>query len=210
MGIIKDLTGQKFGKLTPLYNVGKNKHNAALWLCQCDCGNTHITKSSYLINGECKSCGCLIKEKASITSYRHGLSTTRIYKIWSGMKYRCNKNHSTKIHKNYKNKGIQVCDEWKNDFMAFYNWAMENGYQENLTIDRIDVNGNYEPDNCRWVTMKEQENNRNNNHYINYNNEIHILMEWSRILNINYDALRYRLKKGWSVEKAFTTPVRKQ
>lgn len=136
----------------------------------------------------------------------HGMKKTRIYKSWERIKRRCN---NPKTYKNYGGRGIKVCDEWSKDFMAFYEWAMANGYRDDLTIDRIDVNGNYEPNNCRWVTMKEQENNRRNNHHITYNGETHTIAEWGDILNIPYKVLLQRITTyKWSIEKAFNIPVR--
>lgn len=142
-------------------------------------------------------------------NYKHGKRHTRIYDIWRSMRQRCY-NPNTNRYKNYGGKGIKVCDEWRESFEAFYEWAMANGYADNLTIDRKDTNGNYEPNNCRWVTMKEQQNNRLNNHLETYNGETHTIAEWSEITGIKMCTLWARLKKyGWSIEKALTTATRK-
>jgi hypothetical protein len=132
------------------------------------------------------------------------MSYTRVYKTWQGIRSRC-KYKSDKHYKHYGGKGIRVCDEWQ-DFEVFYQWALLSGYSDSLTIDRIDVNGNYEPSNCRWIDRKAQANNRTNNRIITYRNESHTLSEWSEILDINYSTLSARLNKyHWSVELAFST-----
>lgn len=133
------------------------------------------------------------------------MSYTRVYKTWQGLKSRCTYERDP-YYKNYGGKGITVCDEWMHNFNAFYMWAVANGYSDDLTIDRIDVNGNYEPTNCRFVNRKTQANNRTNNRIITYHNESHTLAEWSGILGIKYETLAARLNKyKWSVEQAFST-----
>lgn len=122
------------------------------------------------------------------------------------MKDRCY-NINSHAWENYVGRGIKICEEWKNNIISFYNWSMQNGYTDNLTIDRINVDGNYEPSNCRWVTMKIQANNRRYHKLITYNNETHNLTEWADILKINRKTLNKRLLIGWSIKKAFTTPV---
>ena len=200
----KDLTGQRFGYLTIIKKAGKSKNNKTLWLCKCDCGNEKICIGNDLITGRTKSCGCLRKKGSQRT---HGFRYTRLYYIWQGIKKRC-LNKNTPNYYIYGGRGIAICDEWKNDFKVFHDWAFANGYDENAkrgdcTIERIDVNGNYEPSNCRWATMKEQCRNTRSNNLITYNNETRCLMDWSYILNINYDTLLNRFKKGWTIEKAF-------
>ncbi|MBE7084268.1 MAG: hypothetical protein E7373_06695 [Clostridiales bacterium] len=129
------------------------------------------------------------------------MTDSRLYNIWSKLKSRC-LNMSFKFYKNYGGRGIKVCDEWLNNPQSFYDWAIANGYNSNLTIDRIDFNGNYEPSNCRWVDMKTQSNNRRNNHIITLNGVSHTLSEWSSLTGIEQSTIRARLKRGWSEEKA--------
>lgn len=123
------------------------------------------------------------------------------------MKSRCY-NITSDRYNDYGGRGIIVCDEWKNDFQEFYNWAMDNGYQDELTIDRIDVNGNYGPDNCRWISMKEQSRNKRNNRLYTINGETYCLIDWCERLNLNYNSMIARLNRGWPIEKALFTPVR--
>lgn len=136
---------------------------------------------------------------------RHGLYNTRIHKIWHSMYCRCYYK-STNGYKNYGGRGIKICDEWKHSqgFINFYNWAIENGYEENLTLDRIDVNGNYEPNNCRWITLKEQSRNRRNNKRITYKNETKTLAEWCDIFKVSNTTFNDRLERGWTIEQALT------
>lgn len=133
-------------------------------------------------------------------------SMGRLYSIWYDMKRRCY-NSKNKRYKNYGGAGITVCSEWLDSFQAFYDWSALNGYNDKLTIDRINRFGNYSPDNCRWATKFEQANNKSNNHWINYNGEIHTMMEWSKIIGINYSTLRRRVNAGWDIKKAFTRPL---
>lgn len=207
MSKMKNLTGQKFGRLTVIRIVGKDKFQNLIWLCKCDCGNEVSVRSASLIKGRTVSCGCYNKEKAKYAFKTHGLSKTRLYRIWNGIKNRCF-NENIPKYKNYGNRGIFVCDEWKNDFMSFYNWSMDNGYDDNLSIDRIDYNGNYEPNNCRWITNKEQSRNKRNNNLITYNNETHCISEWAEILGFKSNDIYRRLKLGWCVEKIFNTPIK--
>lgn len=204
MGKLKDLTGQRFGKLTVIEKVdyiGKNTR----WICKCDCGNIVKIQSNNLLTGNTKSCGCL--------RAKHGSYKSRLYKIYTSMKYRCSCPTDTG-YKNYGGRGIKVCDEWLQDFHNFKEWALNNGYDENAprgecTLDRIDVNGNYEPNNCRWITNLEQQSNKRNNTHIEYQGVIYTKKELARKFNINYATFLYRLNYyGWSVEEAIK-PARK-
>lgn len=131
--------------------------------------------------------------------------TQRLYRIWSGMISRCT-NENVDSYKYYGAKGISVCEEWK-DYVKFKQWAESNGYNDNLTIDRINNDKEYCPENCRWITIKEQERNRSNNHIVEYNGESHTISEWSEIFNINVDDLIYRIKSGWDIQTALTKPI---
>lgn len=207
-----DLTGKKYGRLTVLNREPNKKTHTDMWKCQCDCGNFIITRASSLKRGTTQSCGCLQKEVLSKMSSKHNMTHTRLYSIWRGMKARCY-SKNMKEFEIYGGRGIKVCNEWldkENGFMNFYTWATANGYKDNLTLDRINNDGNYEPNNCRWLTMKEQAYNRRNNHYITYNNKTHTITDWGRYYNINTGTIYSRLQSGWSIEKALTTPVRKR
>lgn len=202
-----NIVGQKFGRLTVLKYV-ESKSEDSMFLCRCDCGNEKIIRGTHLKNGKILSCGCLLKEIDSELHTTHGKANTRIYSIYRGLFQRCyNKNKHA--YKNYGGRGIRVCDEWLNDFMSFYNWAINNGYKEDLTLDRINVDGNYEPNNCRWVDRKTQARNTRKNHYLTYNGETHCIAEWAEIMNLTPSAISHRINRDkWSIEKALTTPLR--
>ena len=195
----------RYGSLTVIRDTGKkDSHGKSIWLCQCDCGNLVEKSSRYLLRKELKthSCGC----QMGVAKIKHGdkrklKKTARLYSIWSGMRWRCNKNNHTR--RNHAEKGVSICDEWL-DYRVFKSWAMENGYSDGLTIDRIDNNGNYEPSNCRWATAVEQANNKSNNHLITYRGRTMTLAEWARELGINYSTLRSRFnRQKLSPEEAF-------
>lgn len=165
MGAFLDLSGQRFGRLTVLYlQPESDKFGSKIWRCKCDCGNELSVKSGNLRSGHTTSCGCFMKKRISETQSTHRESHGRLYNVWSGMKDRCYNRNST-FYKHYGGRGITVCDEWKDNYAAFRDWALANGYDVNApkwkcTIDRINVNGNYCPDNCRFVDMKTQRHNR--------------------------------------------------
>lgn len=210
MGRTKDITGQRFGHLVAIRLVEPYQSSSGKryrqWLCQCDCGNQKIIFQTNLIEGKIKSCGC---EQYSVHT-KHGEAKSRLYSIWRNLRQRCN-NPKAKNYDNYGGRGIKVCDNWNNaeGYTAFKEWALSNGYRNDLTIDRINNNGNYEPSNCRWATSLEQNNNQSSNIMISYNNEIHTLSEWSRLTGINRSTLKNRYEKGQSPEEILYTPVDK-
>ena len=161
MGKFKDLTGMKFNKLTVIEQAGHDCYGKILWRCLCECGNETITHGRDLVNGHCKSCGCILKANRRENGRFRGLSDTRPFHIWKGMIARCN-NPETESYPDYGGRGITVCDEWTGTqgFFNFLAWALNNGYSDNLSIDRINNNGNYEPSNCRWATWIQQASNR--------------------------------------------------
>jgi hypothetical protein len=203
----KDLTGMKFGRLFVVKRVGTNKHRKALWKCMCDCGNEHIVAGTLIVRGLTVSCGCYHNEKLSNMSKTHGESKTRLYRIWKSMRERCNC-ITNKRYKDYGGRGIKICNEWS-EFSDFKKWATNNGYKEDLTIDRIDNDKPYNPDNCRWATIKQQNNNSRNVRYLEFNGENHSVTEWANMLNMNVQIIYGRLSKGWSIERALTQKPRK-
>lgn len=200
MGQIIDLTGNKFGKLTALQFVGLDKNNKALWLCECECGVQKTLSSNVLRRSAVKSCGCL----------SHGESRTRLWNIWASMRERCS-TPTCGNYENYGGRGIKVCDEWQSSFVAFRSWALANGYSDLLTLDREDVNGNYEPSNCRWATIQVQNENKRNNRYLEFDGERHTVAGWAKILGVHPTTLHDRLYKAhWPVERALTEPIRRR
>ena len=168
-----DLTGQRFGRLVAIERKGVNSSGHITWLCRCDCGSEAVIASDSLICGRTKSCSCLNNEILKKNATTHGQYNSRLYAVWINMKGRCY-NHNNNRYYRYGSRSITVCDEWRNDFAKFYEWAMANGYDENAprgqcTIDRIDNDKGYSPDNCRWVDMKTQRNNRSDSRKENRN-----------------------------------------
>lgn len=201
MSKLIDLTGQKFGRLTVVERADNTKQGQTQWKCECECGKQTTVSAYCLRSGHTKSCGCWKR----YATKKHGQSRERIYAIWYGIKERCY-NKKCPNYKKYGNKGITMCDEWVESFKSFYDWSMMNGYAKNLSLDRINNDKGYSPDNCRWVTVKEQNNNKSNNCYITYNGKTQTLKQWAEELNINYPKLRYRIKYyHWTIERAFNT-----
>lgn len=196
----------RFGRLTVIREHGRDKRQHVTWLCKCDCGNYRIVRGYALRSGATKSCGCLRHDTFLKTFHKHGLTHKRLYNIWSGMKNRCY-NVNEPAYKWYGARGIRVCDEWKDNPVAFCEWAECNGYDEHLSIDRKDNNGNYCPENCRWTNMKTQSNNRRNNRRYTYKNKSLTVREWSEATGLPYKLLQNRLcRNHWSIERALTTP----
>lgn len=157
-----DITGQRFGRLVAIKMDNSHrpsKSTRAYWLFQCDCGKETIASGTDVRSGKIKSCGCLHDEMASKRFYKHGMSSTKLGYVYESMKQRC-LNSNCKDYKNYGGRGITICSDWKNNSRSFFNWAITNGYSDGLSIDRINVNGNYEPTNCRWTTAKVQADNK--------------------------------------------------
>lgn len=201
-----NLIGKTFGRLKVIDNGKIVKSNDGrsrrYWVCICECGNIAEVETSKLTSGHTKSCGCIAKERISKVNYKNGLSQSRIYRTHRNMINRCY-NKNVDMYYCYGAKGITVCDEWKNKetgFQNFYDWAIHNGYTDELTIDRIDVAKGYCPENCRWITMDEQANNKNNTKRLKINGEIDTVANWSRRLKVSYwNLLNYA--KGGKNEK---------
>lgn len=213
-----DLCGKKYGRLTVLEKAEPLKHpggkQSTRWKCQCECGNVVVIQTQVLKKGKSKSCGCFRKEYSHDTFLKHGRYKSKIYKIYLCILSRCYY-EGNKSYKNYGGRGIKVCDQWlgKEGFLNFCEWSYKNGFDDSRTsneqsIDRIDVNGNYEPLNCRWATQQKQQNNKRNNLYITYNSKTQSLADWCRELNIPYSRTQQRHQRGWSVEKMFNEPGR--
>ena len=209
--LANDLTGKKFGKLEVIgvHDTGSRK---TYYVCQCDCGNVKVVRADSLISGATKSCGCIKKEqdKTNLTAnHRHKMSGTRIYETWQDMKRRCYNKQNVRYNR-YGGRGIKVCEEWLNNFQSFYDWAIRNGYSDDLTIDRIDNDWNYEPSNCRWSTVKEQCNNRSSNINITIGNATKSLMSWCEIFNVDYKKVHARYQRNGyeSIDRLFNDILR--
>ena len=193
---LEDLSGKKYNKLYVIKYVGKSK-----WLCKCECGKNCIVIASKLKNGHTKSCGCLQKEMTHKANSKHNECGSRLYCEWLNMKSRCN-NKNNKYYKIYGGRGITICDEWSKNYLKFKEWAIANGYQDNLTIDRIDNNGNYEPTNCRWATWKEQANNTRRTIKYEFGNLKLSIKQWAELFGINYGTFKDRInKRKWDFYK---------
>lgn len=201
------LSGERHGRLTIVSEkIGEKRRK---FLCLCDCGKEKVVRLHDLKKGAIRSCGCLLSETSRNKAYRHGGcpdgGNSRLYTIWNNMRMRClNKNRED--YKHYGERGITVCKEWL-DFKEFQIWAIENGYQAHLTIERINNNGNYEPSNCRWATRKEQRNNASDNLLIEHEGQIKNLRQWTYRLGLKYTTLYQRIRHGWSIERAFNVEV---
>lgn len=195
--------GMRFGKLTVIEQTGISKSHKPLFLCHCDCGNEKVVDLYSMRSGHTQSCGCYNKERLREANTVHGGSCgDRLHTTWGHMVYRCSNKNMT----NYGGRGISVCEEWRNSYESFRDWALGNGYRDDLTIDRIDNNGNYCPENCRWATNRTQANNTRRNHNLTAFGETKTVTEWSRVYGVKYNTILSRLNKGWSVEAAISTP----
>ena len=202
-----DLSGKKFGRLLVLERA-ENHGRETYWKCRCDCGNIKEINGAKLKNGHTKSCGCLSKETTSEKFKTHGMSNTRLYRIYKKMYRRCYK-PKTKWFENYGGRGITICQEWLGEqgFENFAEWSIKNGYDDNLSIDRKDNDKGYSPDNCRWATAKEQANNTRSTVFLTYKGETKPASEWAEITGIRQDTLTMRKRNGWSDEECIEVPL---
>lgn len=205
-----EMVGKRFAMLTVLAEAGvygSAQHKT--YICLCDCGTKKVIVGASIRAGRTQSCGCLAKKTQfnSESAKTHGLSRSRIYKIWLGMKQRCSDKSTGKSRRLYYDKGIRICDRWKD----FGNFVTDMGIpMKSMTIDRIDGNGNYEPENCRWATKKEQANNTAANHQLSYDGKKMNITQWSEQIGIKQNTIVWRLMRGWSVEKALTKPIQQR
>lgn len=200
------MVGRRYERLEVICEKGKDSRGEYLWLCKCDCGEEIITTGGNLRSGNTKSCGCWNVEMFVSKTYRHGMKDSRIYSIWASMRRRCNV-ESSHAYKDYGGRGIKVCERW-NRFINFYE-DMISGYADDLTLDRINPNGNYEPENCRWATTKEQARNKRNTKFIEHKGKKATAIEWQEISGTDATTINYRIKKGWDLEEAiFGRPVK--
>jgi hypothetical protein len=206
-----DLTGHVFGRLTVVSFSHKDKSGHSCWHCKCECGKEIIVSFGQLKQGITRSCGCLRREMASINNSKHGDShggkQSRLYRIWMGMRSRCNNPHSKDFYL-YGKRGIAVCESW-DAYENFRDWALSKGYNNKLSIDRVDSNLGYSPDNCRWVNNLIQANNKRNNLLITAFGETRTISDWGRVLGIRATTIRLRFHKGYSPEEALSVVNRK-
>lgn len=201
--------GQRFGRWVTTkfshYSIIKTTgaKGASYFHCRCDCGNEKIVCIIALIANQSKSCGCLLREQ-NIARTKHGLYQHKLMKVWGSIKQRCN-NSKNKAYENYGGRGIKMCKQWENSFICFYNWSIKNGWNENLSIDRIKVNKGYYPSNCRYITMNEQKHNTRRNVFLTMNGERLTISQWSDKTNINVHTIFGRIKRGWDTKKVLTT-----
>lgn len=199
--------GARFNRLVVLVEVTRDKYGHKRYLCRCDCGNEIVVVKGQLISGKTGSCGCFQRERARDCHLKHGKSNTCIYYVWKEMVQRCT-NQRNKSYQDYGARGITVCDEWRgeNGFINFYKWALENEYESGLEIDRINNDGNYGPENCRWVTREIQANNKRNNIWIEHKGIKKTVSQWAHQLDMDDKKIRQRIKKlGWDGERAILT-----
>lgn len=201
-----DMTGKHYGRYTVLEYAGQNKDHKAVWKCRCDCGVIKNVTGKDLRSGNTKSCGCYNFEKRSenpaLWKPVHGLSNHPLMQVWADVKQRCY-NEKSKAYKWYGERGVKLCEDWM-AFKNFYDWAIKNGYKSGLTLDRIDPNGDYSPDNCRWVNMKIQQNNRRNNKLLNINGVTKTMSEWADEYGADYILVKSRISAGWEPERALS------
>lgn len=204
-----DLTGKTFGRLYVLAPSDRRDSKKKLhWLCRCSCGKELDVLGASLRSGNTRSCGCIHREQLQQRNFKHGRAHTRLHRVWAAMRERCY-NTNTR-YKPWHGRGIKVCAAW-DDYAVFEQWALSNGYAIGLTIDRIDVNGDYTPDNCRWVTVQQQSWNKTVTRYFEYRGERKCLAEWAKIYGINKPTLYNRVYNlHWDIAKAIEEPVKKR
>lgn len=205
---VEDISGKRFDRLVAIRYAGKSKRKQTLWECKCDCGNMVIVHQQNLISGHTKSCGCYNREIAVERNTIHGDTNTRIYHIWHDMMYRCY-GEKHKSYYLYGGKGITVCEEWK-EYQNFKNWAIGNGYADDLSIDRKDNEKGYEPSNCRWATDLQQANNTSRNKLYVINGKSDTIANLCRKYNVSYATASSRIRRGWDIKAALETPVKKK
>jgi hypothetical protein len=207
-----NLIGRKFGRLTVIGLSEKKSGRKSYWVCECDCGNKKLVRSDSLKSGQVQSCGCLKAEQNKINLCRttHGDTPTgahkRLWQIWQGMKQRTS-NPNKKSYDRYGGRGVTVCKEWSESYVAFRDWALASGYADNLSIDRIDNNGNYEPSNCRWATFREQCNNRRSNVLIEWDGRTQNIQEWADETGLPYQILHDRYKRYGILPPELFAPI---
>jgi hypothetical protein len=200
-----DLTGKVFGRLTVIEQAPRYNPKVPLWSCRCSCGGFTTVAGKHLRGGATVSCGCVAKETTSLMSKTHGLTDSPEYKIWCGMKRRCYNKHE-RCYPRYGGRGIKVCDRWLNSFTSFLE-DMGTRPCIRYSIERIDVDKDYEPTNCKWLPLSEQARNRRNSLRLTANGETRLLVEWAEITGIPYSTLQTRLGMGWSNKDAVSTPI---
>lgn len=207
----KDIMGQRFGRLVALGPINRTPRGEIMWLCQCDCGKTTNVRRNHLTTGNTQSCGCLKTDILITRLTTHGKGRNILYKLWSRIKQRCtNPNHPR--YADWGGRGIGADNKWLDDFGAFYDHiiTLPNFGRDSYTLDRIDNNDGYFPGNVRWASKTQQSRNSRHIHLLSHNGKTRCLTEWAEEVGINAKSLTTRLRAGWSVEKALTTPVRKQ
>lgn len=204
-----DLTGTRYGRLTVKSYAGQASNGHSLWTCICDCGNVTVVSGSNLQCGKQVSCGCKRRDQVGRLNRTHAASKSRLYRIWCNIISRT-ENPRIKSYRYYGAKGVKMCDEWRNSFDAFRDWSMSHGYAEHLTIERLDNNKGYSPENCRWATWKEQFNHRTCSHLLTFNGRTQSIALWAEECNLPKGTVYRRLYDGWAIERALTEPVRGQ
>ena len=201
MAYPKDRTGMRYGRLVCVSPAERDKNGKTQWLCRCDCGKYKVVTSRNLLR--VVSCGCYKDEVFIRDHVKHGMHNSKLYHVWASMKARCKNQNNPEWHR-YGGRGIKVCDEWKDNFESFYEWSMQNGYEEGLSIDRIDNDKGYFPENCRWTTNEVQQNNRCNCTYVEKDGVTKTASEWARLYGRNEKLVCQRVYMGWDIDRALT------